>query len=120
MDTLSSLVDSSLIRPEPRDGTPRFSVLETIREYALDRLCETGDWDDAHDKHAAYFLALAHPAQSELHGPGQLAWLDRLELRHDNLNAALSWLTDRNPGQALDLMWATSEVLVACTATLRN
>jgi predicted ATPase len=107
MDTLSSLVDSSLIRPEPRDGTPRFSMLETIREYALDRLCETGDWGDAHDKHAAYFLALAHPAESELHGPGQLAWLDPLELRHDNLNAALFWLTDRNPGQALDLMWAT-------------
>jgi predicted ATPase len=81
MDTLTSLVDSSLIRSDPRDDEPRFSMLETIREYALDRLRETGDWDDAHDKHATYFLALARPAESELHGRGQLAWLNRLELR---------------------------------------
>src|SRR5262249_19380308 len=94
MDTLSSLVDSSLIRAEPRDDEPRFSMLETIREYALSRLRETGDWVGTHDKHAAYFLALARPAEPELHGSGQLAWLNRLEPQHEQLHAALSWQLD--------------------------
>jgi predicted ATPase len=108
MDMLGSLVNSSLVRSEPYDDEPRFSLLETIRAYALDRLRETGDWDEVHDKHAAYFLALARPAESELHGAGQLAWLSRLEIRRGNLSAALSWLTERNqPGRAVDLIWAT-------------
>ena len=107
MDMLGSLVDSSLVRPEPRDGEPRFSLLETVREYALDRLRESGDWDDVHDRHAAYFLALAQPAGSELRGAGQLAWLSRLEIRRGNLNAALSWLIERDPDRAVGLIWAT-------------
>ncbi len=108
MDMLGSLVDSSLMRPEPRDDEPRFSLLDTIREYALERLRETGDWDNVHDKHAAYFLTLAEPAESDLHGAGQLAWLSRLEMRRGNLNAALSWLIERDqPGRALGLVWAT-------------
>jgi len=108
MATLSSLVASSLVRAVPRDDEPRFRLLETIREYALDRLRESGDWDEVHDRHAAYFLALAKPGESELRGPGQLAWLNRLELRHDNISAALSWLLARGQaGAALDLVWAT-------------
>jgi predicted ATPase len=94
MDTLGSLVDSSLLRAETRGGAPRFSLLETIREYALDRLRDSGSWKETHDRHAAYFLDLAEPAPSELRGPGQLAWLDRLETEHDNVQAALSWLID--------------------------
>ena len=108
VDTLGSLVDSSLVRPEALDDEPRFRLLETIREYALDRLAETGDWAAVHDRHAAYFMTLAQPAEAELHGAGQLAWLNRLELRHDNLNAALSWLLDRGrAAEALDLVWTT-------------
>ncbi len=107
MEMLGSLVESSLVRPEPTDDEPRFSLLETVREYALARLRDGGDWDDVHDRHATYFLALAQPAESELRGPGQLAWLNRLEVGRGNLNAALSWLTDRDPVRALDLLWAT-------------
>jgi len=97
MDTLGALVDSSLIRRQTIRGEPRFSLLETIREYALDRLREGGDWVQAHDRHAAYVLALAEPAVAELAGPGQLAWLDRLETEHDNLWAAMSWLVHHGP-----------------------
>jgi predicted ATPase len=97
MDTLGSLVDSSLVRPQTRYGEPWFALLETIREYALDRLREGGEWTEAHDRHAAYFLALAEPAAADLAGPGQLAWLDRLEAEHDNLWAAMSWLVDHGP-----------------------
>ena len=108
IDTLGSLVDSSLVQTETRGDEPRFWLLETIREYALDRLRDSGEWREVHDRHAAYFLALAKPAESELQGAGQLAWLDRLETRHDNLVAALSWLADQDQLEsAVQLVWAT-------------
>jgi len=108
IDRLGTLVESSLVHAEPRGDEPRFRLLATVREYALQRLRETGDWTLVHDRHAAYFLTFAEPAESELHGHGQLAWLDRLEIRHDNLAATLSWLTDSGqPGKAVHMIWAT-------------
>ena len=108
MDTLGSLVDSSLVRPQTRNGEPRFGLLETIREYALERLRDGADWREAHDRHAAYFRALAEPAPAELQGPGQLAWLDRLETEHGNLGAAMSWLVEQDQLEpAIQLSWAT-------------
>jgi predicted ATPase len=97
MDTLGSLVDNSLVRALTRGAEPRFILLETIREYALERLRDDGDWAQAHDRHAAYFLALAQPEPAELHGDGQLAWLDRLETEHGNVRATLTWLTGHGP-----------------------
>jgi predicted ATPase len=110
LDTMGSLVDSSLVRRETRDqdDEPRFRLLETVREYALERLRDSGDWADAHDRHAARFLALAQPAEAELGDPGQLAWVNRLEASHDNLRAALSWLVEAGQmGQAVQLIWVT-------------
>ena len=108
MDTLGSLVDSSLVQPQVRDGEPRFGLLETIREYALERLRDGADWREAHDRHAAYFRALAEPTTAELQGPGQLAWLDRLETEHGNLGAAMSWLAEQDQLEAaIQLSWAT-------------
>jgi predicted ATPase len=107
-DTLGSLVDSSLVRARTGDGEPRFSLLETIGDYALDRLRDSGDWTAVHDRHAAYFAALAEPTESDLAGAGQLAWLDRLETEHDNLRAAMSWLVDQDQLRtALQLAWVT-------------
>jgi predicted ATPase len=107
LDTLGSLVDSSLVQADARGGEPRFALLETIREYALERLAD-GNPVQAHDRHAAYFLALAEPAAAEFAGPGQLAWLDRLEVEHDDLLAAMSWLVDQGPPeQALRLFSVT-------------
>ena len=96
IDALGSLVDNSLVRAETRGGEPRFSLLETIRDYALERLAGSGDWVQAHDRHAAYFQALAEPSGAELAGPGQLPWVGRLETEHDNLWAAMSWLVDQD------------------------
>ena len=107
IDTLSSLVDSSLVRPEARSGEPRFRLLETIRDYALQRLRDGADWAEAHDRHAAYFLALAKPTAAEVQGRGQLGWLDRLEAEHENLRAALSWLADSDIESAVRLFWVT-------------
>jgi predicted ATPase len=95
VDTLGSLVDSSLVRADTRGGEPRFSLLETIRDYALERLAGGGDWVHPHDRHAAYFQDLAEPSGAELAGPGQLPWVGRLETEHDNLWAAMSWLVDQ-------------------------
>jgi predicted ATPase len=94
IDTLGSLVDASLIRDAERASPPRFSLLETIREYARERLRESGQWNEAHDRHAAHFLELAESARAGLEGPSQVAWLDRLEAEHDNLGAAISWFLD--------------------------
>jgi Domain of unknown function (DUF4062) len=72
------------------------------------RLRGGANWQQAHDRHAAYFLALAEPAEAERQDPGQLAWLDRLETAHDNLRAALSWLTEQDQIEPiLILSWGT-------------
>jgi predicted ATPase len=108
IDALGSLVDDSLVRPDGPAGEPRFRLLETIREYALERLQGSAAWRDAHDRHAAYFAAIAEPAEPELSDPGQLAWLNRLEKEHDNLSSALSWLVDQDRvEQVFRLGWAT-------------
>jgi len=108
MDTLGALVDASLVRPQTRHSESRFVLLDTIREYATERLRKAGEWTESRDRHAAYYLALAEPADADLAGPGQLAWLDRLETEHDNLWAALSWLAGHGPlEQAVHLSLVT-------------
>jgi tetratricopeptide (TPR) repeat protein len=108
IDILNALADSSLVEAETRGDEPRFWLLETIREYALGRLRDGGAWQQAHDRHAAYFTALAKPAESELRGDGQLAWLNRLEIEAGNLSAALCWLMDQDRlDQAIRFIWMT-------------
>ena len=85
LDTLQALVDKSLVR----HTTERFWMLETIREFAIERLDDSGDGNDSHDRHASFFLALAEEAGPELFGTHPGSWLDRLDREHDNLRAAL-------------------------------
>ena len=106
VDALGALVDQSLVRQEERHGEPRFAMLETIREYALERLREGAGWREAHDQHAAYYLALAEAAEPALRGPAQLDWLERLEAEHDNLRDALSrFLEQDRIEEAVRLAW---------------
>jgi predicted ATPase len=108
IDALNSLAGSSLVQSQTRCEEPRFRLLETIREYALERLRSSGAWQEAHDRHAAYFAGLATPAESELGGEGQLAWLSRLETEAGNLSAALSWLMDQDRlDEAIAFIWRT-------------
>src|SRR5437867_1071258 len=96
LDGISSLIDKSLLRQtEGPDGEPRFLMLETIREYALERLAESGEVETLHGRHAQYFLRMAEAAEPELRGPQQVLWLETLEREHDNLRAALRWALDR-------------------------
>ena len=66
-------------------------MLETVKEYALERLEASGEEEEIRRAHAANYLALAEEASPELKGPRQTEWFDRLENEHDNLQAALSW-----------------------------
>jgi predicted ATPase len=95
IDTLGSLVDASLVRSRDRAGQLRFSLLVTIRDYARWRLRDSGQWDEAHARHAAHYLEFAESARAGLEGPGQVDWLDRLAAEHDNLGAAMSWFLDQ-------------------------
>jgi len=92
---LSSLVDKSMLRQEERaEEEPRFVMLETIREYASERLEVCGDAEQIERMHAEYFLALAEQGQSIPREPEEAVWLERLDVEHDNMRAALSWALD--------------------------
>jgi predicted ATPase len=89
LDVLQSLVDKSLVR----HADERFTMLETIREYAAERLDESGEADELRRRHAERFLALAEEAAPSLHESSE--WVDRLERDHDNIRAALDVLQAR-------------------------
>src|SRR5688572_24632172 len=75
-------------------------MLETVREYALERLEQRGEADALRGRHAVYYRALAEQAEPELDGPRRAAWYDRLERELDNVRAALAWLTACGAGGA--------------------
>jgi len=95
VDTLSALVDKSLLRQEDLlDGTPRIRMLETIREFAAERLAERADEQRAlQGAHAEHFAARSEEAAARIFTEDQKAALDGAEREHDNLRAALSWAT---------------------------
>jgi len=104
LDRLAGLVASSLLRRDDAApagvipaaaGTPRVSMLETIREYGTERLAEHAETETAGQRHTAYYLALAEAAMAALAGPDAAAGLAQLDREHDNLRTALRWAVDR-------------------------
>ena len=92
LDGLTRLVDQSLVvADEAPDGTVRFGMLETLREYARDRLDASGGAAAVRRRHAAFYLALAEASRPPFAEHHDRAWLERLEREHDNLRAALTW-----------------------------
>jgi predicted ATPase/class 3 adenylate cyclase len=107
VDRIGELVDQSLVRIDEEREEPRFTMLETIREYAAEMLASHGEADEIGRRHAETFLGFAQRAAPELSGPAQRRWLDRLEREHDNLRAALDWATDHpEPALAARLAFA--------------
>src|SRR5262249_27144723 len=92
LDAAASLIDQSLLQWEAvRTGARRPRMLETGREFALERLRESGEAAGLGRRHAEHYTALVQEAEPELHRAEQAAWLSRLEQEHDNLPAALTW-----------------------------
>ena len=91
LDLLTSLADKSLVLIEERHGATRYGFLETVRQYARERLQERGQEVRWLDSHLAYFLTLAEEADPQLREVNQQAWLDRLEAEHDNMRSGLAW-----------------------------
>jgi DNA-binding CsgD family transcriptional regulator len=91
LDLLGSLADKSLVLAMEQDEETRYRLLETVRQYASEKLEETGEADGVRWRHAQYYLALAEEAERGSSGSDQALWLVRLETEHDNLRAALGW-----------------------------
>jgi predicted ATPase len=106
---LQGLVDKSLLQQNNRvESEPRFGMLETIREYAIERLVESKEEDQLLPSYLAYFLRLAEQANQELRSTEQGPWLRRLELEHDNLRSALQRALNQG---AMEIAARLSELL---------
>jgi predicted ATPase/class 3 adenylate cyclase len=94
LDLLTSLVEKSLVLYEERGGEGRYRLLETVRQYARDRLVEAGDVAALRGRHRDFFLGLAEEAEQHFLGPEEQAWFARLDVEHDNLRAVLDWCAE--------------------------
>ena len=91
-EVIESLLDKSLLRREEGiDGESRFTMLEMLREYAVGRLTEKGEFEIIGRLHAEYYLALAEASMPEMRGPTQVDWFSRVEREQDNMRVALRW-----------------------------
>lgn len=101
VDNLSALVDSSLVRRQATREGVRFSMLDTVREFASEQLAASGEAGEARRSFSAYYLRLAEQAEPELQGGDQETWLRRLEEEHDNLRSTYSYYSDAGDGVSL-------------------
>jgi non-specific serine/threonine protein kinase len=91
LELLCHLIDKSLVTVDDEEREHRYRLLETVRQYARDRLFESGETAAMRDRHLRFFEHLALQAETELLGPNHLVWARRLTADHDNLRAALEW-----------------------------
>jgi predicted ATPase len=108
LEGVESLLRSNLLTAKrTRVDEPRLGMLETIREYALERLAARGDGDAVRRRHAAFCLGLAEEAEPGLRGPHQLEWLERLDDERDNMRAALAWALQAGEAElGLGIAWS--------------
>ena len=103
LDGVAELVDQSLLRQVPRPGLVRYAMLETIREYAAERLEAMPEAEQARSAHAAAFLALVEAGGRPHAGLARKKWLERVDTEHNNIRAALGWYREHDPRAALRL-----------------
>jgi non-specific serine/threonine protein kinase len=111
LSLLPQLVNKSLVVVDEGAETSRYHLLETIRQYARDKLLDRGEAEEARNRHLAYFLEFAETGEANLSGDEALQWVHRLEADHDNLRAAIAWGMDNDLhaslrlGAALQAFW---------------
>jgi predicted ATPase/DNA-binding NarL/FixJ family response regulator len=101
LDLLSCLVDKSLVAADTQRNTEaRYRLLETVRQYASDKLLERGETVAIRERHLDFFLVFAVAVESGLKGPEQVSWLKRLDTEFDNLRAAMNWALESGQAQS--------------------
>jgi non-specific serine/threonine protein kinase len=100
------LVNKSLVQTGEQEGALHYSMLETVLQFAAERLTGSGEEHDVRRRHAGLYLALVEQAEPELRTSQQVEWLARLEREHDNIRTALRWLMNNEPEAALRLVGA--------------
>ncbi|MCC6943965.1 MAG: hypothetical protein IT335_05270, partial [Thermomicrobiales bacterium] len=117
---MERLAAHSLLRQVvSEEGEARFTMLEVIREFGLERLEASGESAEAHQRHAVWFRDLVERAAPEFTGPNQTEWLRRVSLEQDNVRAALGWAVAEEPETALRLCAALLEFWIG-TSTIRE
>jgi predicted ATPase/transcriptional regulator with XRE-family HTH domain len=109
---LGALVEHSLIvvQPPMEGGEARYWMLEPVKQYAREKLEESGEAERVGTRHAEYYLALAERARPELQGPRQAQWLDWLAREHDNVRTVMAWLLERGkPEEVVRIGWGIYE-----------
>jgi predicted ATPase/class 3 adenylate cyclase len=101
LDLLTRLVEKALVASDPDGG--RYRLLETVRQYAQERLNESGEGDEVRTRHLAFYLALAETADPNLRGPDAGVWLSRLDLNGENFLSAHAWCDHAEDGADLGL-----------------
>jgi predicted ATPase/class 3 adenylate cyclase len=100
LEGLASLVDKNLVRSvDSADEEPRFTLLETIREYGLERLSESGEEPAIRRRHAEHWVQVGERASGAPFGPEQAEWTRRMERDHDNFRSALSWVRESSDAE---------------------
>jgi predicted ATPase/class 3 adenylate cyclase len=120
LELLAQLVKKSLVVADEgsKQAETRFRLLETIRQYARDKLLETGAAGMVRDRHLDYYLKFAEAGEFNIYGPQRLEWVDRCEMEHDNFRAALQWGLDHDVeaamrlGGALAVFWGARGFLL--------
>jgi predicted ATPase/DNA-binding SARP family transcriptional activator len=105
LENLAGLVNKSLVDPEMKDGqVSRYRMLETIRQFAQEKLLESGDSEELRDLHLAYFANLTSEAEPHLRARGQVEWMARLDDELDNLRVAMEWGLAADVERGLQIM----------------
>jgi len=110
---LPQLVNKSLVTVNDEGDEPRYFLLETIRQYARDKLLEQGEGEGTRNRHLAYFLEMAETAQPEiLLKEKELGWIHRLQTEYDNIRTAIEWALSNDPLAAARIVYSLSSLSV--------
>ena len=115
---LPQLANKSLVTVNDEGDEPRYFLLETIRQYARDKLLEQGEGQGTRDRHLAYFLDMAETAQAEiLTKEKELDWINRLKMEYDNIRTATEWGLSNDPLAVARIVYSLSSLMVVLSST---